>query len=224
MITPENILYLIIAYLIGSIPTSVWIGQYFYKIDVREFGSGNSGATNTFRVLGYKAGIPVLIIDVLKGWFSVRLAAIISGYPADSEQLVNLELVFAVAALMGHVFPVYVGFRGGKGVATLLGIVLALNPFAAMVSLCVFLVVFILTKYVSLSSMIASFAFPNVVIFAMDTRVPSMVIFSMFITVIVLITHQKNIERLLSNKESKINFRKPENNRVEESMERQNVS
>lgn len=208
MITPENVLFLIIAYLLGSIPTSVWIGQYFYKIDVREFGSGNSGATNTFRVLGYKAGIPVLIIDILKGFFSVKLASLVSTYPSGSEQLVNLELVFAVAALMGHVFPVYVGFRGGKGVATLLGIVLALNPFAASVSLAVFIVVFITTNYVSLSSMIASFAFPNVVIFAMDSRVPSMVIFSMFITVIVLITHQKNIERLLSKKESKISFRK----------------
>jgi glycerol-3-phosphate acyltransferase PlsY len=208
MITPENILYLLIAYLMGSIPTSVWIGQYFYNIDVREFGSGNSGATNTFRVLGYKAGIPVLIIDVLKGWTSVKLADIISGFPAGSEQLVNLELVFAVAALMGHVFPVYVGFRGGKGVATLLGIVLALNTTAALISLGVFIVVFVATKYVSLSSIIASFAFPNVVIFAMDSRVPSMVIFSMFITVIVLVTHQKNIERLLNKKESKITFRK----------------
>lgn len=216
MITPENILYLLIAYLMGSIPTSVWIGQYFYNIDVREFGSGNSGATNTFRVLGYKAGIPVLIIDVLKGWTSVKLADIISGFPAGSEQLVNLELVFAVAALMGHVFPVYVGFRGGKGVATLLGIVLALNTTAALISLGVFIVVFTATKYVSLSSIIASFAFPNVVIFAMDSRVPSMVIFSMFITVIVLVTHQKNIERLLNKKESKITFRKKKPESIEE--------
>ena len=208
MITPENVLFLIIAYLLGSIPTSVWIGQYFYKIDVREFGSGNSGATNTFRVLGYKAGIPVLIIDVLKGFFSVKLATLVSDYPSGSEQLVNLELVFAVAALMGHVFPVYVGFRKNKKITTLLGIVLALNPFAASISLAVFIVVFLTTNYVSLSSMIASFAFPNVVIFAMDSRVPSMVIFSMFITIIVLITHQKNIERLLSKKESKISFRK----------------
>jgi acyl phosphate:glycerol-3-phosphate acyltransferase len=215
MITPENILYLIIAYLLGSIPTSVWIGQYFYKIDVREFGSGNSGATNTFRVLGYKAGIPVLLIDVAKGWFSVMLATFISEYGKGSEQLVNLELVFAVAALMGHVFPVYVGFRGGKGVATLLGIVLALNPFAALISLAVFIVVFMLTQYVSLSSIIASFAFPNVVIFAMDSRVPSMVIFSMFITVIVLITHQKNIERLLRKKESKIYLRKKKESEIE---------
>ncbi|HRH02898.1 MAG TPA: glycerol-3-phosphate 1-O-acyltransferase PlsY [Bacteroidia bacterium] len=219
MITPENILYLLIAYLMGSIPTSVWIGQYFYNIDVREFGSGNSGATNTFRVLGYKAGIPVLIIDVLKGWTSVKLADFISGFPAGSEQLVNLELVFAVAALMGHVFPVYVGFRGGKGVATLLGIVLALNTTAALISLGVFIVVFVATKYVSLSSIIASFAFPNVVIFAMDSRVPSMVIFSMFITVIVLVTHQKNIERLLSKKESKISLRKKYKQAEEENVQ-----
>ena len=208
MITPLNILGLIIAYLLGSIPTSVWIGQYFYSIDVREFGSGNSGATNTFRVLGYKAGIPVLIIDILKGWSSVMLAYLISDYASDSDQMVNLQLVLAVAALMGHVFPVYVGFRGGKGVATLLGIVLALNWVAALISLGVFITVFLSTKYVSLSSIVASFAFPCVVIFLLDSRVGSMVIFSMFITVIVLITHQKNIERLLSKKESKIYLRK----------------
>lgn len=214
MITPLNILGLIIAYMLGSIPTSVWIGEYFYGIDVREFGSGNSGATNTFRVLGYKAGIPVLIIDVMKGWSSVMLAYVISDYTKGSDQMVNLQLVLAVAALMGHVFPVYVGFRGGKGVATLLGIVLALNWVAALISLAVFIVVFVSTKYVSLSSIVASFAFPCVVIFALDSRVGSMVIFSMFITVIVLITHQKNIERLLSKKESKISFRKKENTEI----------
>ena len=214
MITPLNILGLIIAYMLGSIPTSVWIGEYFYGIDVREFGSGNSGATNTFRVLGYKAGIPVLIIDVMKGWSSVMLAYVISDYTKGSDQMVNLQLVLAVAALMGHVFPVYVGFRGGKGVATLLGIVLALNWVAALISLAVFIVVFVSTKYVSLSSIVASFAFPCVVIFALDSRVGSMVIFSMFITVIVLITHQKNIERLLSKKESKISFRKRENTEI----------
>ena len=214
MITPLNILGLIIAYMLGSIPTSVWIGEYFYGIDVREFGSGNSGATNTFRVLGYKAGIPVLIIDVLKGWSSVMLAYVISDYTKESDQMVNLQLVLSVAALMGHVFPVYVGFRGGKGVATLLGIVLALNWVAALISLAVFIVVFVSTKYVSLSSIVASFAFPCVVIFALDSRVGSMVIFSMFITVIVLITHQKNIERLLSKKESKIYLRKREKTEI----------
>jgi glycerol-3-phosphate acyltransferase PlsY len=210
MITPENIFCLLVAYLLGSVPTSVWIGQFFYGIDVREYGSGNSGATNTFRVLGYKAGIPVLIIDIAKGWFSVKLAGMVSNYPSNSELLVNTELVFAVAALLGHIFPVYVGFRGGKGVATLLGIVLALNPTAALFSLLVFCLVLFLSRYVSLSSIVASFAFPNIVIFGMDSRIPSMVIFSMFITVIVLITHQKNIERLLNKQESKISFAKKE--------------
>src|SRR3954465_15189349 len=117
MISIYSILVLILAYLFGSIPTAVWIGQAFYGIDVREYGSGNAGATNTFRVLGKKAGIPVLIIDVLKGWLAVNIA-FLSRYAIGSVPYVNFQLVLGISSLLGHIFPIYVGFRGGKGIAT----------------------------------------------------------------------------------------------------------
>jgi len=196
---------LIAAYLLGSIPSSVWIGKYFYGIDVREYGSGNAGATNTFRVLGKKAGIPVLIIDVLKGWLSVNIAYL-SNYKPGSESFVNFELVLGIAALIGHIFPIYVGFRGGKGIATLLGILLALHIQAALVSMSVFLIVLLLFNYVSLGSMIAALLFPLSMIFVFKTTIPSLIIFSIAVAVLVILTHQKNIIRLIKKEESKINL------------------
>jgi glycerol-3-phosphate acyltransferase PlsY len=208
LITPVTILTLIIAYLLGSVPTAVWVGQLFHGIDVREHGSGNAGATNTFRVLGYRAGVPVLLIDVFKGWLAVNLIHIFIEPGQSSEELFHLQLRLGVCALVGHIFPVFAGFRGGKGVATLLGIVLALNPQAALMSIGVFLFVFLSTRYVSLSSIIASLFFPVVVMAINITEQPSMVVFALIISVIVVITHQKNIERLLKRQESRIKFRK----------------
>lgn len=186
----------------GSIPTAVWIGKYFYKIDVREYGSGNAGATNTFRVLGKRAGIPVLIIDVLKGFAAVSLAYL-SNYTRSSNQMINLQLVLGIASLVGHIFPIFASFRGGKGIATLLGIILAVHPYAAFVSMGIFIIILLTTNYVSLSSMIAAVCFPIVVIGVFKTTAPSLVIFSILIAIMVLITHQKNIERLLRREESK---------------------
>lgn len=206
MITSLNILALIVAYLIGSIPSAVWIGQIFYGTDVREFGSGNAGATNTFRVLGKKAGIPVLLIDTFKGFAAVYLSYFVQDYSLNSEAMIDLQLALGVAALLGHIFPVYVGFRGGKGIATLLGIVLAIHPQAALISIIVFLITLLITKYVSLSSITASVAFPFSVIIIYQSSASSLVIFSLFIAIIVLITHQKNIERLLRKEESKALF------------------
>lgn len=201
---------LVLAYLLGAIPSAVWIGQYFYGIDVREYGSGNAGATNTFRVLGKKAGIPVLLIDVFKGWIAVNLAYI-SNYEVSSVQFVNLQLVLGVAALLGHIFPVYVGFRGGKGIATLLGIILAVNLYPALIAAGIFLAVLFIFNYVSLGSIISALSFPVIVIIVFKTRVPSLVIFSIAIAILVLITHQKNIERLLRREESKVKlFKKKE--------------
>lgn len=199
----EKIIFIVIAYLIGSIPTAVWVGRYFYGIDVREYGSGNAGATNTFRVLGKKAGIPVLLIDILKGFLAVKLAYFLEDGIYTEKQLVNLSLVLGIAALIGHIFPVYVGFRGGKGIATLLGLMLAVHFQAAMCALGVFMLVFIISKYVSLSSITAAVSFPFIVIIGFKITTPSLVIFSMFISVLVLVTHQKNIERLLRREESK---------------------
>jgi glycerol-3-phosphate acyltransferase PlsY len=211
MLTTSNILLLIGAYLLGSIPSAVWIGKYFYKIDVREYGSGNAGATNVFRVLGKKAGIPVLLIDVLKGFLAVGLAHL-SHKTVGSYQYINLQLVLGIASLVGHIFPIFASFRGGKGIATLLGIILAVHPYAALISIAIFIVVLLISSYVSLSSMSAALAFPIIVILVFKTTTPSLIIFSILIAIMVLITHQKNIERLLRREESKAKLikKKPE--------------
>jgi glycerol-3-phosphate acyltransferase PlsY len=211
MISSVNILALIFAYLLGSIASAVWIGQIFYRTDVREYGSGNSGATNAFRVLGKKAGIAVLIIDSAKGWLSVNLATLLNALGIThlipgTGPFIDFQLALGIAALLGHIFPVYVGFRGGKGIATLLGIILAVHPQAALASIAVFIVVLLITRYVSLSSMVAATAFPVVVILVFETAIASLVIFSLIIAILVLITHQKNIERLLRKEESKANL------------------
>lgn len=205
MITAGNIILLLSAYLLGSIPTAVWIGKFFYRTDVREYGSGNAGATNAFRVLGKKAGIPVLLIDVLKGFAAVSLAYF-SNYTQPSNQFINLQLVLGIASLVGHIFPIFASFRGGKGIATLLGIILAVHPYAAFISMGIFVVVLLVTKYVSLGSMMGALAFPLNVILVFETKTPSLIIFSILIAIMVLITHQKNIERLIRREESKANL------------------
>src|ERR1700740_2919718 len=151
MINYPDILLILSAYVLGSIPTAVWIGKLFYGIDVREFGSGNAGATNTFRVLGKKAGIPVLIIDILKGFGAVCLAHF-GNYSVGAPEFINFQIALGVSSLLGHIFPILAGFRGGKGVATLLGVVLAVQPGAASLALVVFLIVLLSFNYVSLAS------------------------------------------------------------------------
>ena len=195
---------LILAYVVGSIPTAVWIGKRFYNIDVREHGSGNAGATNTFRVLGKQAGIPVLLIDILKGFVAVCLVHLQSRYGANNIiPLTNLKLAFGFAAVIGHVFPVFAGFKGGKGIATLLGILLAIHPLAAVSAMGIFLLVLLTSKYVSLGSLIAGISFPFLVIFAFPLGVPSLMIFSAVVAVLIILTHQKNIQRLLKKNENK---------------------
>lgn len=209
MISIYSISALIFAYLFGSIPTAVWIGQAFYGIDVREYGSGNAGATNTFRVLGKKAGIPVMLIDILKGWTATNLAFFIGlsvTGPQHSVQFVNYQLALGITAVMGHLFPVFAGFRGGKGIATLFGMILAIHFQASMLCVLVFLLVLLITKYVSLSSIAAGFTFPLSVIFIFQVPVKSIVIYGMCICVLIMVTHQKNIERLLKGKEAKVNL------------------
>jgi glycerol-3-phosphate acyltransferase PlsY len=187
---------LVLAYLVGSIPTAVWWGKRFYGIDVREFGSGNAGATNTFRVLGKRAGIPVLTIDILKGILATSLA-FISPFAFDTTQFVNLELGLGIAALVGHVFPVFAGFRGGKGV------VICLTPLTSLLVLFVFLTVLILTKYVSLSSMLGGISFPFILHFVFHNHNETLLIFSIFVAILLVVTHKKNITRLLKRQESK---------------------
>ncbi|MFN7913384.1 MAG: glycerol-3-phosphate 1-O-acyltransferase PlsY [Bacteroidota bacterium] len=201
---------ILIAYFLGSIPTAVWIGKYFYQIDVREFGSGNAGATNTFRVLGKKAGIPVLLIDIIKGTLAVALVYFTS-FERGSNDFISLQLGLGVAALLGHIFPVFAGFRGGKGVATILGIVICVLPLASGLGLLVFLCVLLSTRIVSLSSMLAGVSFPLFLIFILKEQNPILISFSIAVGVLLIITHRKNIKRLLNKQENKINLFKSKN-------------
>ena len=198
-------LLIVFAYLVGSIPSAVWLGKRFYNIDVREFGSGNAGATNTFRVLGKRAGIVVLVCDILKGSLSVLLA-FLSSYNVNSNQFVNLQLALGIAAVVGHVFPVFAGFRGGKGVATILGIVICLTPITSALGLIVFLTVLILTRYVSLSSIMAGISYPILLKFILKNDNQTLFIFSIFVAILLVITHKKNISRLLKKQESRVNL------------------
>ncbi len=198
-------LFLFVAYLLGSIPTSVWIGKFFYNIDVREFGSGNAGATNTFRVLGTKAGIPVLIIDVLKGTAAVSLS-FLSGFTMETPFFTNFQIGLGIAALIGHIFPIFAGFRGGKGVATILGVVMCITPVSCSVALLVFLMVLFITRYVSLSSIMAGISYPIILNLGMHNTDVILIVFSILTAVLLIITHRKNIVRLLNKTESRIKF------------------
>jgi len=208
MLTTETLLFVLLAYLTGAFPSAVWIGKTFYKIDVREFGSGNAGATNTFRVLGKKAGIPVLIMDIFKGWLSVNYISFLTNIPESAEAVFEIKLAFGIAAVIGHLFPIYTGFRGGKGIATLLGLLIGLHDVAALYSILVFVIVFVTSKYVSLGSIIASIAFPILVILILGSTNVSLNLFAFFVPILSLITHQKNIERLLRGEETKVKFGK----------------
>jgi len=197
---------IISAYLLGSIPTAVWVGKVFYGIDIRDHGSKNAGATNTIRVLGWKAGLPVMVIDILKGFAAVTLIRFVQSLAPGTDQFVNFQLILGGAAVIGHIFPVFARFRGGKGVATLFGMALAISPFSTLVCAGVFILTLFLTKYVSLSSILAGFTFPLAVIVIFHTSVTSMIVFSIAVSVLLVITHQKNIGRLLRREESKATF------------------
>jgi glycerol-3-phosphate acyltransferase PlsY len=212
MIELEYIYFILIAYLLGSFPSAILIGKIFYKIDVREFGSGNAGATNTFRVLGKKAGLPVLFLDVLKGFLSVNLIAFLDLIPFSIDGIFELQLTFGIAAVIGHLFPVFTGFRGGKGIATLLGILIGIHPAAAFCSFLVFIIIFLIFKFVSLASITASLSFPILIYLLSDSTPNSLIIFSIFVPILSLITHQKNIERLVRGEETKAKILKKKKN------------
>jgi acyl phosphate:glycerol-3-phosphate acyltransferase len=204
-----KVLALLAAYILGSIPTSVWFGKIFYNIDLRDHGSGNAGATNALRVFGNRAGAIILILDALKGFAAVYLSRFFPEASFTSaNNLVIYQLILGSMALLGHVFPLFAGFRGGKGIATLVGIAIALFPQAVLICLVVFLVAFLPTRYVSLGSMSAAIAFPIVVILVMQSDLMAEIIFSIAVAVFVPLTHHKNIKRLLKGKENKLLFRK----------------
>jgi glycerol-3-phosphate acyltransferase PlsY len=201
------LILILVSYIIGSFPTAVWVGKIFHNIDIREHGSCNAGATNTFRVLGNKWGWIVLFVDIGKGYLAASLPFFLSSlYYGFKDEVLILQLIASLCAVVGHVFPVFANFRGGKGVATTLGIILAINLDTALISLAIFLIVFLITQYVSLGAIIASILFPFISFFAMHEDARIMIIFSILVSLIVLFSHRKNINRLLRGEENKMNF------------------
>jgi len=208
----ENLLLIaggVLAYLMGSFSSAVWIGKWFYNTDVRTQGSGNAGATNTIRVLGTKAGIIVMVIDIVKAWGAVTMAHVFAGDRLTTNQFIDYQIILGALAVLGHVFPVFTGFKGGKGVASLVGVVIALySPYIFLLVLGWFALVFIITRYVSLASITASMLFTILAIFVFHEQNTYLIVLAALIAVFIPLTHFKNIRRLLKGEESKLTFRK----------------
>lgn len=212
---------IIIAYLLGSIPSAVWIGKKYYGIDIREYGSKNAGTTNMLRVLGKRAALPVFALDFLKGFVAVTIVDLMKydsvfANGANEDWFYILRFMAVFAAVLGHIFPIFANFRGGKGVATLVGAVMGVN--APIVLLCfgVWFLVLIVTHYVSLASMVAGCSFPIFTLISpkVNHSIP-FIVFSFVIAILLLFTHRKNIERLLAGKESKIYIWRPRHTKVD---------
>lgn len=195
----------VLAYLLGSIPSAVWVGQAMYGIDVREYGSGNAGATNTFRVLGKKAGIWVLLMDIIKGFTATCLVIYIPEISPIFHKTwyVNIQLLFGLSAVFGHLFPVFANFKGGKGIATLFGMLIAIHYLSALACLLTFVAILLLTRIVSLSSISAALMFPISLIWVFKRHEPLFIAFGICAALMVILTHRKNINRLLSGNENK---------------------
>jgi glycerol-3-phosphate acyltransferase PlsY len=198
------VLAFVLAYLLGSIPSAVWIGKRLHNIDVREHGSGNAGTTNTIRVLGWAAGIPVLLIDIAKGWLAAMLPVFFHLANNGTALMTDLQLIAGIVAITGHIFPLFAGFRGGKGVATVFGVFLALQPLLTLCVIAVFLVVFFITGIVSVSSMSAGVSFPVLLFVFFDTPSLLFKIFSIVVGASLIITHRENIRRIWRGEEKKL--------------------
>lgn len=198
-----EIILIIIAYLLGSIPTSVWVSKSAFGIDIREYGSGNAGATNTFRVLGSKWGSFVMLVDVIKGVIATSLWVLIPFYATNELARTNFMIALGLVAILGHIFPIWANFRGGKGVATLLGMALAIQPIVALICIGVFLITLLTTRFVSLSSIIAGVAFMVLILFIFNEKETTYRLFAIIVALMLVMTHQKNISRLIKGTESK---------------------
>jgi len=215
MLNPFLILSGFLAYLIGSVPSAVWFGKIVHDVDVRAHGSGNPGATNTFRVLGKRAGTIVLLFDIAKGLLATSLAVILLNYGIINEdKLILTKLLLGVIAVFGHLFPVFLKFKGGKGVATLFGMMIGIQLPVAIISMVIFLLTLLTSKYVSLGSIVATLSFPLMLVFVprFNTGEPILVIFGFFLAIVVIWTHHKNIKRIIQGEESKTFLIKKKNN------------
>lgn len=207
---PLLLLALLAAYLLGSIPTALWVGRRFFDLaDIRKHGSGNAGATNTFRVLGKKAGSAVLLVDAFKGFAAAHFLpnALLDAGVLGAQNLFYARLACGVLAVVGHIYPVWAQFRGGKGVATIVGMMLAIAPATVGVCILVFLAVLVLSRYVSLSSMTAGVAFALLQLLPWKPfrpDIPLQVWCGFAVAGLLVYTHRANIERLRSGTESRV--------------------
>jgi glycerol-3-phosphate acyltransferase PlsY len=217
----------IIAYLIGSISTAIFVSKRFFKIDIRNYGSKNAGATNILRVLGPKAALPVFIFDLLKGVIAVLLVRL-TDLQHETNPYVSFQILLGICVVAGHIFPIFAGFKGGKGVATTAGVVLAMHPYAMLMVFGIFGLCLLATRYVSLSSITAAICFPVIVIIVFgeifnEYETLTMKIFSFIAACLIIFTHRNNIKRLLNRTESKINFRKKQISVSEPSDDKSNL-
>ena len=203
-----TVLLILIAYVLGSIPNALWVGKTFKNIDVREHGSKNTGSTNAARVLGPKLGIFTLILDILKGALPTYLGIVLgANLLTRITGIDKLDIiVIGMAAILGHTFSLFLKFKGGKAVATTLGVFLVLVPYAILILLVIFFVIFGLTRYVSLASIISAVALPITVY--LTTRHIPLTILGIIIGLLVIIRHKENIKRLINGTESKLSFSK----------------
>lgn len=195
------------AYLIGSIPSSVWIGKAFFGIDVREHGSRNAGATNTLRTLGRGAGFTVLGIDFLKGFVAANLVYW-QGMLTTSPNLLEYKMMFGAFAVLGHIYPVFAGFRGGKGIATLIGVVTAMDWQLALVCFAVFVIIVAVSKFISLGSMSAAILSPVIAGLLHRWTEHSLIWFCLVVAALVVYTHRANIRRLVKGEENRFSLAK----------------
>lgn len=200
----KELVLIIFAYLIGSIPTALIISRKFFGIDIRDYGSGNMGATNTYRVLGSKYGTIVMVCDILKGIFAVSLFTFLPFYFDNELERTNFMIGLGLASVIGHIFPLFAGFKGGKGVATLFGMVLAVQPVVAVSCVGVFILVLYLTRYVSLSSILGALMLPVSVLWIWNENEIMYRVFALLVAFMVVLTHQKNIGRIIRGVESRM--------------------
>lgn len=208
---------LLISYVLGSIPSSLWVGQIFHKMDIRNFGSGNLGTTNAFRNLGWKSGVSVLVLDFMKGfvpsfWIAMYAFEIGSGpiAPPGWEADAFLKITCGLFAVIGHMFPVFANFKGGKGAATACGMLFGIEPISIGISSAIFILIVFTTRYVSLASIVASFIYPISLLimrYGLGYYVDgSIIIFATIIATGIIYKHKSNIRRLLNGTENRVNF------------------
>ena len=221
---------IVLSYFLGAIPTSIWVGKLTHSVDIRHHGSGNAGATNTFRILGWKAGSVVALIDLVKGFTAAyvlsSLGYAIAGSPElmfGAEAFTIFQLIAGTIAVLGHMYPVFASFNGGKGVITAAGMLLAIEPLSISITLVVFLAVMFSTRYVSVASITGAIVYPLLLIilrfqFNMDIA-NTLIVVTAAIGLFIIFKHRSNIKRLMEGNENRISSFRPSKGRINEEQQ-----